>query len=50
MAPIIAHMLDDEGKSMPRIPQAMFNVAVAEAANAIPNAVSGIFKFWKSGR
>ena len=47
MAPMKAHMFDDESKSMLGISQTMFNVAVAEAANAIPNAVSGIFRFWK---
>ena len=50
MAPIIAHMLDDEGNSMLGIPQDKLDVALAEAADAIPDAVSGIFKFWKSGR
>ena len=47
MAPIIAHMLDDEGKSMLGIPQDKLDVALAEAADAIPHAVSGIFRFWK---
>ena len=47
MAPIMAHMLDDEGNSMLGIPQDKLDVALAEAAEAIPDAVSGIFRFWK---
>ena len=50
MAPVMAHMLDDKGNSMLGIPQDKLDVALAEAADAIPDAVSGIFKFWKSGR
>jgi uncharacterized protein len=47
MAPIMAHMLDDEGNSMLGIPQDKLDIALAEAADAIPHAVSGIFRFWK---
>ena len=50
MAPIMAHMLDDEGNSMLGIPQDKLDVALAEAADAIPDAVVGTFKFWKSDR
>jgi len=48
MAPIMAHMLDDEGNSILGIPHNKLDVALAEAAKVIPDAVVGIFRFWKS--
>jgi uncharacterized protein len=40
-------MLDDQGNSLLGIPQNKLDQALAEAAEAIPNAVICVFKFWK---
>ena len=47
ITPIMAHMLDDQGNSLLGIPQNKLDQALAAAAEAIPNAVICVFKFWK---
>lgn len=46
MAPILVHILDEDGNSVMSIPQEKLDDVLAEAADAIPEAVEGIFSFW----
>lgn len=48
MAPILIHLLDEGGNSVMGIAQEDLNAALAEAADAIPEAVEGIFSYWKA--
>jgi uncharacterized protein len=47
IAPIVAHLMDENGNSAVGIPQEKLDVALAEAADAIPAAVAGIFSYWR---
>ncbi len=47
IAPVVAHLLDENGNSSLGIPREMLDVALAEAADAIPAAVAGIFAYWR---
>ncbi|UOA30469.1 hypothetical protein DSM110093_00217 [Sulfitobacter sp. DSM 110093] len=49
MTPLMLHMLDDAGSSLMGIPQEDLNQALDEAAEAIPEAVVGIYRFWQEG-
>ena len=48
VAPIIAHLLDENGNSVMGIPQEELDEVLAEAADAIPDAVSEIYQYWRS--
>ena len=48
VAPIMVHLLDDNGNSVMGIPQEELDQVLAEAADAIPETVTGIFQFWRS--
>ena len=41
-------MMDDNGHSVMGIPHEELQQVLAEAADAIPEAVTGIFQFWRS--
>ena len=45
--PIVAHLLDDNGNSLLGIPQEELDQVLAEAADAIPDAVAEIFSYWR---
>jgi len=47
MAPILAHMLDDEGNSLLCIPNDRLNELLDEASIKIPDATVGIPRFWR---
>ena len=47
MTPIMHHMLDDNGNSAMGVSQEELDEVLAEAAEEIPKAVSGIFNFWQ---
>ena len=48
VTPIMVHMMDDNGHSVMGIPHEELQQVLAEAADAIPEAVTGIFQFWRS--
>ena len=48
VAPIMVHLLDDNGNSVMGIPQEELDQVLAEAADAIPETVTGIFQLWRS--
>ena len=47
-AHIMVHLLDDNGNSVLGIPHVELDEVLAEAADAIPETVTGIFQFWRS--
>jgi uncharacterized protein len=47
VAPIMVHLLDDNGNSVMGIPQEELDQVLAEAADAIPDAVIDIFNYWR---
>ncbi len=47
IAPIVAHLLDDNGNSVMGIPQEKLDEALAEATDAIPVAVAAMFAYWR---
>lgn len=47
IAPMVAHLLDDNGNSLMGIPQEKLDQALAEAAEAIPDAVAEILLYWR---
>lgn len=47
VAPIMVHLLDDNGNSVMGIPQEELDEVLAEAADAIPDAVIDIFNYWR---
>ena len=47
VAPIMVHLLDDNGNSVMGIPQEELDQVLAEAADAIPDAVAEIFSYWR---
>jgi uncharacterized protein len=48
--PIMLHMLDDNGNSAMGVPQEELDEVLAEAAEAIPETVAGIFDYWQRDR
>jgi uncharacterized protein len=48
VTPIMVHMMDDNGQSVMGIPHEQLQQVLGEAADAIPEAVTGIFQFWRS--
>ena len=44
------HMLDDNGNSAMGVPQEELDEVLAEAAEAIPETVAGIFDYWQRDR
>ena len=47
MMPILVHILDDNGNSPFEIPQEELDQVLADAADAIPDAVVAIYEFWR---
>jgi uncharacterized protein len=47
MMPILVHILDDNGNSPFEIPQEDLYQVLADAADAIPDAVVAIYEFWR---
>lgn len=47
MTPIMTHLFDDEGNPVLGTPLFQLQDALDAAANAIPDAVAGIYLFWK---
>lgn len=47
ITPIIVHLLDENGNSVMGIPQESLDETLAEAADAIPEAVEGIYAYWR---
>jgi len=47
MMPILVHILDDNGNSPFEIPQEELDQVLADAADAIPDAVVAIYAFWR---
>lgn len=47
VAPIVCHLLDENGNSVMGIPQEALDGALAEAADAIPHSVASIFSYWR---
>ena len=45
--PIMLHMLDDNGNSVMGVPQEELDGVLAEAAEAIPETVFGIYEYWQ---
>jgi len=45
MAPILVHILDNNGNSVMGIPQEDLDAALEETAKQIPEAVLGIFNY-----
>jgi uncharacterized protein len=50
IAPMVTHMLDDNGNSLMGIPHEKLDQALAEAADAIPDAVAEIFLYWRKAK
>jgi uncharacterized protein len=48
VTPIMVHMMDDNGQSVMGIPHEQLQQVLGEAADAIPETVTGIFQFWRS--
>ena len=48
ITPIIVHLLDEKGNSVMGIPQETLDETLAEAADAIPKAVEGIYAYWRA--
>ncbi len=48
VTPIMVHMLDDNGHSVMGVPHEELQQVLAEAADAIPEAVAAIYQFWRS--
>ena len=48
MTPIICHLIDDKGNSVLGIRQEDLDATLAQAAGDIPDAVVGVYRFWKS--
>ena len=48
ITPIIVHLLDENGNSVMGIPQETLDETLAEAADAIPKAVEGIYAYWRA--
>ena len=48
VAPIMVHLLDDNGNSVMGIAQEELDQVLAEAADAIPDTVVSIYQFWRS--
>ena len=49
VAPIMVHLLDDNGNSVMGLPQEELDQVLDEAADAIPEAVAEIFSYWRLG-
>ena len=47
LTPILVHLIDEEGNSVMGIPQEELDEALEGAAEAIPTAVAGIYRFWQ---
>jgi len=47
LTPILVHLIDAEGNSVVGIPQAELDETLDGAAEAIPTAVVGIYRFWQ---
>lgn len=47
---MVAHLLDDIGNSLMDIPQEKLDEALAEAADAIPDAAADIFSYWRKAQ
>lgn len=47
VAPIMVHLLDENGNSVVGIPHEELDQVLAEAADAIPDTVIDIFNYWK---
>jgi uncharacterized protein len=48
VTPIMVHLMDDNGHSVMGIPHEELQQVLGEAADAIPETVTGIFQFWRS--
>ena len=48
MTPILCHLLDKNGNSVLGIMQEDLDVTLAQAAEDIPDAVVGIYQFWRT--
>lgn len=48
VAPILIHLLDDDGNSALGIPREELPAALDEAAAAIPRVVGDIYRFWRT--
>ena len=47
MTPILCHLIDENGNSVMGIRQEELDATIALAAEEIPTAVVGIYKFWR---
>jgi uncharacterized protein len=47
MTPILCHLIDENGNSVMGIRQEDLFDALGQAAENIPDAVVGIYRFWK---
>lgn len=47
MAPIVMHLMDEEGNSVMGLSPDLLDDALDDAADAIPEAVLGIFTYWR---
>lgn len=47
LIPILVHLIDETGNSVMGIPQEEFGDTLDAAAEEIPGAVVGIYKFWR---
>jgi uncharacterized protein len=50
MTPILCHLLDENGNSVLGIRQEDLDATLDQAAEKIPNAVVGIYQFWRTAR
>lgn len=48
IAPMVTHLLDDDGNSMLGIPQEALDESLDNAAKDIPDAIAGIAQFWRN--
>ena len=48
VAPIIVHLLDENGNSVMGIPLEELDQVLVDAADAIPTVVAAIYQFWSS--
>lgn len=47
VTPILVHLMDEQGNSVLGIQQEKLDAVLDDAARQIPNAVAGIFQFWR---